>query len=82
MLEWPGRGVGHEYAEGTVDWREIHSMAENGEPVGVVKAEPDPVEYTLWERLPHRLPWRPSDIYIHRKTGFMVELACCQNLLG
>ena len=72
MLEWSGRGVGHEHVEGTVDWREIHSMAENGEPVWVVKAEPDPVEYTLWERLPHRLPWRPSDIYIHRKTGFMV----------
>lgn len=57
-------------------------MAENREPVGVVKAEPDPVEYTLWERLPHRLPWRPSDIYVHKKTGLMVQLACCQKLLG
>ncbi|KAB0360700.1 hypothetical protein FD754_004856 [Muntiacus muntjak] len=46
-------------------------MAENGEPVGVVKAEPDPVEYALWDQLPHCLLWRPGDIYIHRKTGFM-----------
>lgn len=57
-------------------------MAENREPIGVVKAEPDPVEYTLWERLPHRLPWRPGDIYVHKKTGLMVQLACCQKLLG
>lgn len=68
--------------EGTVDWRETHSVAENREPVGVVKAEPDPVEYTLWERLPHCLPWRPSDIYVHKKTGLMVQLACCRKLLG
>ncbi|XP_040087684.1 zinc finger MYM-type protein 6 isoform X2 [Oryx dammah] len=82
LLEWPGRGVGHEHVEGTVDWRETHSVAENREPVGVVKAEPDPVEYTLWEQLPHCLPWRPSDIYVHKKTGLMVQLACCQKLLG
>ena len=65
-----------------MDWRETHSVAENREPVGVVKAEPDPVEYTLWEWLPHCLPWRPSDIYVHKKTGLMVQLACCQKLLG
>ena len=26
--------------------------------------------------------WRPRDIYIYKKTGFVVQLACCQKLLG
>lgn len=64
-----------------MDWRETHNVAENREPVGVVKAEPDPVEYTLWERLPH-CPGGPVTFMSTKKTGLMVQLACCRKLLG
>uniref|UniRef100_A0A8D0VHE2 Ribonuclease P protein subunit p20 n=3 Tax=Sus scrofa TaxID=9823 RepID=A0A8D0VHE2_PIG len=68
-------------AEGTVERRRAHCMAENREPRGAVEAELDPVEYTLRKRLPHRLPRRPNDIYVNMKTDFKAQLARCQKLL-
>ncbi|XP_004416550.1 PREDICTED: ribonuclease P protein subunit p20-like [Odobenus rosmarus divergens] len=56
-------------------------MVENREPRRTIEAELDPVEYTLRKRLPHHLPWSPSDIYVNIKTDFKAQLACCQKLL-
>ncbi|XP_025720227.1 ribonuclease P protein subunit p20-like [Callorhinus ursinus] len=56
-------------------------MAENREPRGAVEAELDPGQYTLRKRLPHRLPRRPSDIYVNMKTDFKAQLARCQKFL-
>lgn len=39
------------------------------EPGKSVEAKLDPVEHTFWEQLPHCLPWRPSNIYVHMKTA-------------
>jgi len=35
----------------------------------------DSEEYVLRKRLPRRLPKRPNDVYISRKTDFRAQLA-------
>ncbi|KAB0369009.1 hypothetical protein FD755_019014, partial [Muntiacus reevesi] len=39
------------------------------EPIGVVKAEPDPVEYTLRKRLPHGRPGGPETFISTRRLA-------------
>jgi len=35
----------------------------------------DSEEYVLRKRLPRRLPKRPNDVYVNRKTDFRAQLA-------
>ncbi|XP_043240635.1 ribonuclease P protein subunit p20-like isoform X1 [Amphibalanus amphitrite] len=37
-------------------------------------------EYQLKKRLPRKLPRRPNDVYVNKKSNFKAQLVCCERL--